>query len=315
MIYCRFHVAGTNLPQAPQQHGGYHTGAALVHSGGHGLYHGPHAAIGHDGHPIETPEVQAAKHAHFKAHAEAAAAAHYGPHQYQAYAPHYAGAGFGGHYQHAVALSAHGTPVETPEVQAAKHAHLQAHAEAAAQHSYGGHGAWRRKRDLYGAGHGGYGGALGFQSHVVHTGGYGGGHGGYYHGPQAVIGPHGQPLETPEVVAAKHAHFAAHAEVKANLHAASAGHAYGGGGFGGAYHGGYLAAGAGGHYGGYHGGAVIGPHGTPLETPEVVAAKHAHFAAHAEAKARNYQAAIADAHSGGHDGGYYAYGGHGHGGW
>ncbi|XP_026479743.1 cuticle protein 6-like [Ctenocephalides felis] len=98
-----FHVAGTNLPQAPQQHGGYHTGAALVHSGGHGLYHGPHAAIGHDGHPIETPEVQAAKHAHFKAHAEAAAAAHYGPHQYQAYAPHYAGAGFGGHYQHAVA--------------------------------------------------------------------------------------------------------------------------------------------------------------------------------------------------------------------
>lgn len=47
----------------------------------------------------------------------------------------------------------------------------------------------------------------------------------------------GQPLETPEVVAAKHAHFAAHAEVKANLHAASAGHAYGGGGFGGAYHG------------------------------------------------------------------------------
>lgn len=42
-------MAGTNLPQAPQQHGGYHTGAALVHSGGHGLYHGPHAAIGHDG--------------------------------------------------------------------------------------------------------------------------------------------------------------------------------------------------------------------------------------------------------------------------
>lgn len=40
---------------------------------------------------------------------------------------------------------------------------FQAHAEAAAQHSYGGHGhgAWRRKRDLYGAGHGGYGGALG----------------------------------------------------------------------------------------------------------------------------------------------------------
>lgn len=57
---------------------------------------------------------------------------------------------------------------------------------------------------------------------------------------------------------------------------------------------------------------MIGPHGTPLETPEVVAAKHAHFAAHAEAKARNYHAAIAD---GGHDGGYYAYGGHGHGGW
>lgn len=76
------------------------------------------------GHPIETPEVQAAKHAHFKAHAEAASAAHYAPHQY--YAPHYSGAGFGGgHYQHAVALSAHGTPVETPEVQAAKHAHLQ----------------------------------------------------------------------------------------------------------------------------------------------------------------------------------------------
>lgn len=36
---------------------------------------------------------------------------------------------------------------------------------------------------------------IGFQSHVVHTGGYGGGHGGYYHGPQAVIGPHGKKLK------------------------------------------------------------------------------------------------------------------------
>lgn len=48
-IFLGFHVAGTNLPQAPSQHSGYHTGAALVHNGGHGLYHGPHAAIGHDG--------------------------------------------------------------------------------------------------------------------------------------------------------------------------------------------------------------------------------------------------------------------------
>lgn len=47
----------------------------------HNTYHGPYAEIGHDGRPIETHEVQAAKAAHFAAY-NAAKAGQYGHHYY-----------------------------------------------------------------------------------------------------------------------------------------------------------------------------------------------------------------------------------------
>ncbi|XP_044736069.1 cuticle protein 18.7-like [Chrysoperla carnea] len=276
------HLSHVHAVRSHQGAGGYYGGHDGAYAGGYaglggaGHYGGHYAVpiIGHGGVPIDTPEVQAAKAAHFAAHAKAAAAASYGGH---------------GHYRrrrgiyggYAVPVIGHnGVPLDTPEVQAAKAEHFAAHAKAGSGlgHGYGaGYGA---------AGHGAY---LGGPSYEAHT----------Y--PQ--LAHNGQPIETPEVQALKHAHFAAHAEalsrVGGGYHNAGAyaGHgagAYAGHGAASSYANQHLGgAGYAGHgaasHGAYHGPIhipVIGHNGVPLETPEVAHAKQAHFAALAEASAR-----------------------------
>ncbi|KAJ6637843.1 Pupal cuticle protein Edg-84A [Pseudolycoriella hygida] len=129
----------------------------------------------HNGVPVETPEVQQAKAAHFAAHA----AANHG----SAYAPaHYAPAP--AHYSAPVIHN--GVPVDTPEVQHAKAAHFAAVAEAQARsHSAPSH----YEPAQYAPAH----------------------HGGAYHIP---VIHNGVPVETPEVQHAKAAHFAAVAEAQ-----------------------------------------------------------------------------------------------------
>ncbi|XP_053695966.1 cuticle protein 18.7 [Sabethes cyaneus] len=98
-----FQVVGTNLPKAP----------APLHpvAPAYGHYASPWAyapvVLGHNGAPLETPEVQAAKAAHFAAHAEAKSRLH---------------------RRSIYAAPWNHVPAETPEVAAAKAAHLAAHA-------------------------------------------------------------------------------------------------------------------------------------------------------------------------------------------
>lgn len=78
--------------------------------------------IGPHGVPVETPEVQHAKAAHFAAHAQARGAL---------YSPLYHGA---------APVVANGLPIDTPEVEAAKAHHFAAHAEALGRSGgYSGH--------------------------------------------------------------------------------------------------------------------------------------------------------------------------------
>lgn len=108
-----FNAVGTNFPQGPAP-------GPVAHGvpSGH-VVHSPVAL--HNGVPVDTPEVQFAKAAHFAAHA----AARSGHHLYKrslyggpwAYGP-----------QH-MPVIINGVPVETPEVQHAKAAHFAAHAE------------------------------------------------------------------------------------------------------------------------------------------------------------------------------------------
>lgn len=104
------------------------------------------------------------------------------------------------------------------------------------------------------------------------------------------IGANGVPLDTPEVNAAKASHFAAYGQTHAALGQALAQSQPGAHGgqyghyrrkrslYGGAYAG---------HYAAYPQHIpAIGPNGVPLDTPEVQHAKAAHFAAVAEATAR-----------------------------
>ncbi|XP_058799047.1 cuticle protein 2-like isoform X1 [Phymastichus coffea] len=91
----------------------------------------------------------------------------------------------------------------------------------------------------------------------------------YYNSPVAYgpapLGPDGRVLDTPEVAAAKAAHFAAHAKESLKPYGA-------------------LAVSSPSYYAyGYPYTAPIGPDGNVIDTPEVVAAKAAHFAAHAAA--------------------------------
>ena len=129
----------------------------------------------HNGVPVDTPEVQHAKAAHFAAHA----AANHG------IAPaHYAA----GHY--AVPVIHNGVPVDTPEVQHAKAAHFAAVAEAQSRsHSAAAHYA---------------------PAHYAPAA-YASYHSGPIHIP---VIQNGVPVETPEVQHAKAAHYAALAEAQ-----------------------------------------------------------------------------------------------------
>lgn len=95
----------------------------------------PHAAP----QPVaDTPEVAAARAAHFAAYNAAASAAAAAPeygHGAPAYPAPYPGAapGYGSPYAPAPAL-VNGVPADTPEVAAAKAAHFAAHAQQAGNH-------------------------------------------------------------------------------------------------------------------------------------------------------------------------------------
>lgn len=109
-----------------------HSYAGASHGAAYGVVHAPvygHAVvsashyeipqIGHDGRPLDTSEVAAAKAHHFAAYAEAA-------------------------HRHGPLV-----PLDTPEVQHAKAAHFAAHAEAASR-AYGhGYGHYRKRRSAY----------------------------------------------------------------------------------------------------------------------------------------------------------------------
>lgn len=217
-------------------------------------YYQHHAAIGADGHPVETPEVQIAKAGHFAAHAKArygvahgipyAPVAHYAVHNaLPADTPEVAAAKLQHYHDYAVAAQRNGVHVpliashshyqaDTPEVAAAKASHFAAHAARA-------HGHYRRRRDAPYP----------------------------FHYP--VINQHGVPVETPEVQAAKAHHFAEYAKTVSrpgqNIPDNSAYQ----------YSGPQYAA------------PAITHNGIPLDTPEVQAAKASHFAALNDASSRS----------------------------
>ncbi|KAF2882370.1 hypothetical protein ILUMI_23790 [Ignelater luminosus] len=217
--------------------------------------------IDHNGVPVDTPEVQAAKALHLNAHAAAAHGVHYvapytghygipnvgpdgtpidTPEVQLAKAAHFiayneAAIRNANHYTAPYAAAAVG-PIDTPEVQLAKAAHFAAHLEAK---SRSGHH-YRRRRGIA-----------------------------YNSYPQQipVIGPNGVPQDTPEVQAAKAAHYAALAQSNSHQSSAPQQQQYN-------EHNPY--------YGPYHF-PVIGPQGVPTETPEVQAAKAGHLAAFSQA--------------------------------
>lgn len=125
----------------------------------------PHATIGHDGHPLETPEVQQAKSHHFAAHASRGGHLAYHPHHnghynaHPVYTPEVASARQQHFHDYAMAAQRNGVqvphyhpaahhqyPVDTPEVQHAKMLHFAAHARARGLH-------YRRRRSTFDYGH------------------------------------------------------------------------------------------------------------------------------------------------------------------
>lgn len=247
--------------------------------------------IGPNGVPVDTPEVQHAKASHLAAHAEAAARSGGHEYGYGVVAPvAYGGyAGYAGYAGYDVPkIGPNGVPLDTAEVAHAKAAHFAAHAEAATRNAHAG---WhyRRRRSIYAA-------PWAYPQHIP------------------VIGPNGVPLDTPEVQHARAAHLAAHASVGSHVAAvgpwsyaahapavithnglpldtpevahAKAAHVV-------AYNAAAVrnSVGPSGHVpvqqlSGVHHSlglvAAVGPHGVvPQDTPEVAAAKAAHFAAHA----------------------------------
>jgi hypothetical protein len=100
--------------------------------------------------PVDTPEVQHAKAAHFAAVAKAKADPHYSAEPEHGYhhapaapapAPHYHGEPHQGKYhgpEHHPVIK-NGVPVDTPAVQHATAAHLAALAKESGHHGYGPH--------------------------------------------------------------------------------------------------------------------------------------------------------------------------------
>ncbi|CAH0555787.1 unnamed protein product [Brassicogethes aeneus] len=249
-------------------------------------YH--HATIGHDGHPLETPEVQQAKSHHFAAHAQSLQRAyhpqHYMPqmygHVHSAHpvdTPEVAAAKIQHHHDFAIAARRNGVyvphvhqhaglhqyPVDTPEVQHAKALHFAAHAKARSGLHY------RKRRSVYG---------------------YSGNH---YEVP--AIAHDGTPLDTAEVAALKSAHLQAHNEALQRIHHARSQqphyHNHDDGQYhhhqASPYHQGFssnhynnFAPAPAQTYPAYH----QNYNGAPVDTPEVQHAKAAHLAAHAKAR-------------------------------
>ncbi|CAG9760568.1 unnamed protein product [Ceutorhynchus assimilis] len=94
----------------------------------YGGYHVP--VIGHNGVPVDTPEVQAARANHLAALAQASARAGPASHYENIGSPYEAGAyePYRRYYGPQATIGPNGQPLETPEVQAAKAYHLAAHA-------------------------------------------------------------------------------------------------------------------------------------------------------------------------------------------
>ncbi|XP_021695065.1 pupal cuticle protein-like [Aedes aegypti] len=143
------HIAAHAAPAPTAHHwGGGHYEAPVQ------KWNGPiHIPQIQKGVPVETAEVQHAKAAHAAAYAKVAAQPHYAPAPYHAPVVHapayhsapaaYAGAHHGGGAWHGpqhVPVIHNGVPVETPEVQHAKAAHLNALAKADASSNAHGHG-------------------------------------------------------------------------------------------------------------------------------------------------------------------------------
>ncbi|KAF5274011.1 hypothetical protein FQA39_LY01126 [Lamprigera yunnana] len=234
--------------------------------------------IDHNGVPVDTPEVQIAKAAHFTAHAAAhhgvhgiahvAApwAHHAGLHHYPLidvegrpldtpevehakaahfHAYHEAAARNGHAYAAPYAVAAHVGIADTPEVQVAKAEHFAAHAKARAEHGH-----YRKRR-----------GVVNFYPYGQHI---------------PVIDHNGVPLDTPEVQAAKAEHFAAHAKIATSHPVVASAHlAHPVFPYAAPYH----------HYPIHI--PVLTPQGVPVDTVEVQHEKAKHFAAHAEAHARD----------------------------
>ncbi|XP_017776377.1 PREDICTED: cuticle protein 18.7-like [Nicrophorus vespilloides] len=152
--------------------------------------------IGATGVPVETPEVQHAKAVHLAAHAEAKHNAVVAPIVAHSVVSHH------------VPVIANGVPVETPEVQHAKAAHFAAHVEAKGvpvdtievQQAKAAHFAAKAQaiNEQYGV--------VGYTGVVAPIA---------YHVP---VISNGVPVETPEVQHAKAVHFAAHAKAAAHAY-------------------------------------------------------------------------------------------------
>lgn len=266
-----FQVAATNLPKGPAPAPIAYVAAPIVHAAPvvHAAYAAPwaYAAPLAHGAPIDTPEVQAAKAAHFAAHAQARANLHHLHKRSAAW-------GYAAPWGYAAAPVIHnGVPVDTPEVQHAKAAHFAAHAQAlAGQHvapvpyayaPLAHNGAVVDTPEVQHAK------AAHFAAHAAARAGHPINPAHYAHHVPVIH--NGVPVDTPEVQHAKAAHFAAVAQAKSS-----------------AYHGApaTYAAPHGHYYGPQH--IPVIANGVPVETPEVQHAKAAHYAAVAEAKSRSY---------------------------
>lgn len=241
-------VSATNLPKGPAP--AYHAVAAPVH------YAVPavHAHWGVPAYaplaPSKTPEVLAAEHAHFAAHAEAKARLHH----------HHKRSAYG----YAPAIH-NGVPVDTPEVQHEKAQHFAAHQRAlqglpANPLIYTPQIAYKNAAP----------------APAYHAPAYNN----WQHNP-APAPVNGIPVDTAEVAHAKAAHLALVADAKAKI-------GYSGAHYAPAPQYNSAPAWNGPSHGAYHGPLhypVIGHDGVPEETPEVKAEKAKHFALVSEAKA------------------------------
>ncbi|KAH8278775.1 hypothetical protein KR018_009357 [Drosophila ironensis] len=284
-----FNAVGTNLPQAPVHAAAHVAAAAYVpyaHAHAHGPIHIP--VLTHGGVPVDTPEVQHAKAAHFAAHA--AAAHNAGHHLYKRSI--YGGGWSYGQPAH-VPLTHGGVPVDTPDVQAAKAEHYAAHAKALGQVAHA-HGAPVETPEVQHAK------AAHFAAHAAARSGHAIApiaHGGYH----VPVIHNGVPVDTPEVQHAKAAHYAALSQASAH---GSHGSSWDDGHYDGRWEGSSHASSHASSYAtGYgHKGPIHIPvihNGVPVEPAEVQHARAAHLNA------------VAAASHGGH-GGYYGGAGAGH---